>query len=1746
MHKGFPRCWRIFCFSFISVLFTLSSAFAQSITIKDVDAGPYTPGSTITAHLLIDNSGGCIKQNNVYNLYLSDPSGGFTSKILIGSISGFYTGFINGTLPSSIPPGVNYKLKVEATQPALSSNESASFQVVAGTAIETKVFGQAVNASNPEVYGLCDGQEGYSFNFFNGTPNAVTSLVFYNELTHSSEGTATLPNTYYSFTAKAANYTVIAKSVSANGTIATKSYLLLNNKTNNVIESTGNNSVCLTENKGDIVFSIVPGSLVSNYPGNIYQLNFGDGTSVSLTYCEIVASGGKVPHTYKFSSCGAGDNQNKSAFRVQLQPTNNYCGSTGTAVNTFAKVFETPYNKWYITDNTTNAICLNSEIRFVNKSYPGQNPSSTDASCLNDAALYTWSVDDVPVKFNARIGENFLYTFNAPGKHKVTLTLQGGSTTCSIAVFDDYVYVQNAPTPVFTVPGRICSSASVTPNTTGTTVDNSFPVFTNKYLWTVTGPGTVNYLNNTTNTSTSPQFKFTTPGAYNVKLSITTSGCGAVEAPVQTIVVDGPPTAVMTGNKSLCSKDVAILFSPDGGDTKTTFTGTVVPAADTYTWAITGGAYDFTNGTDAHTQYPNIIFHDNATYIISVVHKNECNSVTASQQLTFQDAPAVDPGSYAPVCSSEKLITLSNANVGSGATFVWQTTTGGTFSNPNTLNPAYTFSAADIAAGKVTLNLHATTGLSGVCGVIDRPVTITILPQPIVNSAATYARCSGQAMDYTITTTVPAATFTWTASSADVTGFTASGSGSNITDILAVNGTTAGTVIYKITPMAQGCNGAPFTLTVNVSPLPVVSTPSATLDICSGQPANVALSSNTTGAGYTWTSTVTGNVSGNTSANSPVGRTAINDVLVNTSTTEAATVTYQITVYNSAGCSGNTITVTRTVKPAPVQAVISNPKVPVCNVTELQLQGNDAGPGTGTWTELTGKNVQFSDIHNPVAIVKGLVPGNTYQFKWRIDAASGCTPTEDVFNLQVDKQSIGGTTTAVAPVCAGANTGSITVNGYTGAIIRWESSIDNFATAGTIISSTNASISFNNLSLTTYYRAVVKSGSCDFAYSTASTVTVNPALASVKINPVTPPCNETTMVLSAADPGTYTGTWTIVSPVNSGATIDDMHSANIKVDHLTPGITYTFQWTVTTSTCGIQSDKVTFTDKLDVQPAFVPTQTNSCGTALIKMRNTSFGDVTTAPVGTSFEWYVDGKLASSDFSPRLSLPALTSTDHVYKVELKITSNCSTLSTAEKDILVSPAQPVANLNPGVLSGCSPLAPMLEVPLAGGNNKYYDYFITDLSTGVTRPMVRMLDATPPVIDPLVATSASKKFSIYLRVTDNCGNTSNSLTYQYTVSPADVVPIFAIKDSKTAYCLGESITLQNGTAGGTQYYYTITNQTTSLTETIQGTATELPYTLKAAGKYAIKITAISACKPAGISSAEKLVTVYGAPAPNFSADKTTACSSITVQFSNTTPTDPAGTPAQSLTYAWDFGDNKGTDKSFAPKHTYITPGKYTVTLTATNIATGCVDVMRKTSFITVTAPPVTDFSVNPDTVISIPDYKFTFTDETTGTTPTNWRWTFGDGSPAEFSRNATHTYADTGRYTVTLTTADGTNCPSTKTRHVRITGVPGQLFVPNAFIPTSITEEMRTFKAKGSGIKAFRMQIFNNYGQLIWETTQLNAKGEPTEGWDGTYRGSPVQQGVYIWQMSATFINGNEWKGMSYNKGLPKRTGVINLIR
>lgn len=95
--------------------------------------------------------------------------------------------------------------------------------------------------------------------------------------------------------------------------------------------------------------------------------------------------------------------------------------------------------------------------------------------------------------------------------------------------------------------------------------------------------------------------------------------------------------------------------------------------------------------------------------------------------------------------------------------------------------------------------------------------------------------------------------------------------------------------------------------------------------------------------------------------------------------------------------------------------------------------------------------------------------------------------------------TVGGTVNSAVNVCEGTNGATLTLSGHTGSILRWESSTDNFANT-TVIANTTTTQTYNNLTTTTKYRAVVKDGTCPEANSTEVEITIDPLTVGGTIN----------------------------------------------------------------------------------------------------------------------------------------------------------------------------------------------------------------------------------------------------------------------------------------------------------------------------------------------------------------------------------------------------------------------------------------------------------------------------------------------------------------------------------------------------------------------------------------------------------------------------------------------------------------------
>ena len=159
----------------------------------------------------------------------------------------------------------------------------------------------------------------------------------------------------------------------------------------------------------------------------------------------------------------------------------------------------------------------------------------------------------------------------------------------------------------------------------------------------------------------------------------------------------------------------------------------------------------------------------------------------------------------------------------------------------------------------------------------------------------------------------------------------------------------------------------------------------------------------------------------------------------------------------------------------------------------------------------------------------------------------------------------------------------------------------------------------------------------------------------------------------------------------------------------------------------------------------------------------------------------------------------------------------------------------------------------------------------------------------------------------------------------------------------------------------------------------------------------------------------------------------------------------------------------------------------------------------------------------------------------------WSFGDNSSTSSDKNPTHQYSSFGTFNVILTAIDSRyNCPATYIDTVKINDF-WALYVPNALVPESADMGVNEFKPTGIGMKDYHLYIYDTWGNLLWETSELNEKGQPTQGWNGrNKKGELLPQDVYVWVIEASFINGDNWEGKNYKGGMTRRQGTVTLLR
>ena len=188
------------------------------------------------------------------------------------------------------------------------------------------------------------------------------------------------------------------------------------------------------------------------------------------------------------------------------------------------------------------------------------------------------------------------------------------------------------------------------------------------------------------------------------------------------------------------------------------------------------------------------------------------------------------------------------------------------------------------------------------------------------------------------------------------------------------------------------------------------------------------------------------------------------------------------------------------------------------------------------------------------------------------------------------------------------------------------------------------------------------------------------------------------------------------------------------------------------------------------------------------------------------------------------------------------------------------------------------------------------------------------------------------------------------------------------------------------------------------------------------------------------------------------------------------------------------------------------FDVSLTKT-FANGCSSSETLSNYICTNPIPVSDFIADNNEVNSM-DTKVQF--ENYSIDGDEYIWDFGDDVSIDDPtlENPEHEFPEhEALYNVTLIAISDEGCRDTSTLAIKV--IEEEVYyVPNSFTPNGdgINQVFKPEFSTGVSLEDFSLYIYNRWGEIVFESHDIN------KGWDGTYgvNGDVQQSGLYIWTM------------------------------
>jgi gliding motility-associated-like protein len=438
-----------------------------------------------------------------------------------------------------------------------------------------------------------------------------------------------------------------------------------------------------------------------------------------------------------------------------------------------------------------------------------------NTSTGNASTTYLWNFGDGSTTADTSSQQNPTYTYPGIGSYTATLIINPGTGCADTAYQTINISWSNAS---FSSNTPVCVGSQVSFTDNSTVAPNST---LNSWSW--------DFGDGNQSTSQSPSHVYNFGGTYPVTL-IVSSAFGCVDSITTNITIQGEPIANAGNDTTSCTNNPTVALG-----------GTVLNA----TGGVWSGPGTFSPNTTTlnatYTPTAGEVSAGFAQLVLYTTGNGLCASDSDTVIITFTAGPTVAAGPDTIfVCKDTTYIPLSGTvTVATGGTWSTPNGTGSFNPGPGQLNTSYVPSAADTAAGTVTLVL-TTTG-NGNCNASRDTAIVIFTGTPVVTASAADTACAGDAIPLGVSTTTSQGV--WSTSGTGT--FSPDNITLNASYIPSAADAAAGNVTLVFSSTNNGgCRTQTDTLFINLIPSPAAGFTS--VSACPGSPVQFTDASSTT------------------------------------------------------------------------------------------------------------------------------------------------------------------------------------------------------------------------------------------------------------------------------------------------------------------------------------------------------------------------------------------------------------------------------------------------------------------------------------------------------------------------------------------------------------------------------------------------------------------------------------------------------------------------------------------------------------------------------------------------------------------------------------------------------------------------------------------------------------------------------------------------------------------------------------